>query len=56
MTKKILFAFVIAAGLASCSEDYTDWNNPQHNDAEVAVAAAYGVQFVGSGVDVNMGD
>lgn len=56
MTKKILFAFVIAAGLASCSEDYTDWNNPQHNDAEEAVAAAYGVQFVGSGVDVNMGD
>lgn len=56
MTKKILFAFVIAAGLASCSEDYTDWNNPQHNDAEEAVAAAYGVQFAGSGVDVNMGD
>lgn len=56
MTKKILFAFVIAAGLASCSEDYTDWNNPQHNNAEEAVAAAYGVQFVGSGVDVNMGD
>lgn len=56
MTKKILFAFVIAAGLASCSEDYTDWNNPQHNDAEEAVAAAYGVQFVGSGVDVNMRD
>ena len=56
MTKKILFAFVIAAGLASCSEDYTDWNNPQHNDAEEAVAVAYGVQFVGSGVDVNMGD
>lgn len=56
MTKKILFAFVIAAGLASCSEDYTDWSNPQHNDAEEAVAAAYGVQFVGSGVDVNMGD
>lgn len=56
MTKKILFAFVIAAGLVSCSEDYTDWNNPQHNDAEEAVAAAYGVQFAGSGVDVNMGD
>ena len=56
MTKKILFAFVIAVGLASCSEDYTDWSNPQHNDAEEAVAAAYGVQFAGSGVDVNMGD
>ena len=56
MTKKILFAFVIVVGLASCSEDYTDWSNPQHNDAEEAVAAAYGVQFAGSGVDVNMGD
>lgn len=56
MTKKILFAFVIAAGLASCSEDYTDWGTPQHNDAEEAAAAAYGVQFTGSGVDINMGD
>ena len=55
MSKKIVYAFVIAAGLASCSEDYTDWSAPQHNDAEEAVAAAYGVQFTGSGVDVNMG-
>ena len=56
MIKKILYAFVIAAGLASCSEDYTDWNAPQHNDAEEAAAAAYGVLFGGSGIDVNMGD
>lgn len=56
MIKKILYAFVIAAGLASCSEDYTDWSAPQHNDAEEAAAAAYGVQFAGSGIDVNMGD
>lgn len=56
MIKKILYTFVIAAGFASCSEDYTDWANPQHNDAEDAVAAAYGVQFGGSGIDVNMGD
>ena len=56
MIKKILYAFVIAAGLASCSEDYTDWSTPQHNDAEEAAAAAYGVQFDGSGIDVNMGD
>lgn len=36
MIKKILFAFVIAAGLASCSEDYTDWANAQSNAQEAA--------------------
>lgn len=56
MIKKILYTFVVAAGFASCSEDYTDWANPQHNEAEDAVAAAYGVQFGGSGIDVNMAD
>lgn len=56
MIKKILYAFVIAAGLASCSEDYKDWSAPQSNAAEDAVETAYGVQFTGSGVDVDMSD
>lgn len=34
MMKKILCGIALVAGLVSCTEDYTDWKAPQHNDAE----------------------
>ncbi len=34
MIKKLLYGVVIAAGLVSCNDDYTDWSAPQHNDPE----------------------
>ena len=34
--KKILFGLTLVAALASCTEDYTDWAQPQHNDPEAA--------------------
>ena len=36
MMKKILFGLTLVAALASCTEDYTDWAQPQHNDPEAA--------------------
>jgi len=34
MMKKIFCGIALVAGLASCTEDFTDWKSPQHNDAE----------------------
>lgn len=36
MMKKILFGLTLVAALASCTEDYTDWAQPQYNDPEAA--------------------
>lgn len=36
MTKKLLYGVALIAGLASCSDDYTDWANPQSNAANEA--------------------
>lgn len=32
MIKKILFGMSLLLSVASCTDDYTDWNAPQHND------------------------
>src|SRR5574344_1944 len=42
-----------AVALSSCNEDFGDWANLQKNDQE-ATAAAYGLNFTGSGVDLDM--
>lgn len=42
-----------AVALSSCNEDFDDWANLQKNDQE-ATAAAYGLNFTGSGVDLDM--
>lgn len=34
MMKKIFCGIALVAGLVSCTEDFTDWKSPQHNDAE----------------------
>ncbi len=36
MIKKFLYGFAIIAGLSSCNDDYTDWENPQSNAANSA--------------------
>ena len=36
MLKKILFGFAMAASLAACTDDYTDWAAPQANAPEEA--------------------
>ena len=36
MMKKILFGLTMVAALASCSDDYTDWADPQRNAQEPA--------------------
>lgn len=38
MIKKILFGFALLASVASCTDDYTDWAQPQANPQEDAVA------------------
>lgn len=38
MIKKILFGFALIASMASCTDDYTDWGQPQTNPQEDAVA------------------
>lgn len=38
MIKKILFGFALLATVASCTDDYTDWSQPQSNPQEDAVA------------------
>lgn len=37
MIKKILFGFAILASVASCTDDYTDWAQPQANPQQDAV-------------------
>ena len=38
MIKKILLGMTLLMGMVSCTEDYTDWGNPQTNSPKEAVA------------------
>ena len=52
MIKKLLYGFVIIAGLVSCNDDYTDWASPQSNEAkEAAEKLAFTVQPSVSSID-----
>lgn len=42
MIKKILLGMTLLLGMVSCTEDYTDWGNPQSNPQEEAVAFGNG--------------
>ena len=42
MIKKILLGMTLLMGMVSCTEDYTDWGNPQTNPQEEAVAFGNG--------------
>ena len=37
MKKSIFSLFVLATSLVACTDDYTDWNAPQHNDQPATV-------------------
>ena len=37
MIKKILFGMSLLLSVASCTDDYSDWNAPQHNDQPATV-------------------
>lgn len=50
--KKILFGLTLVAALASCTEDYTDWAQPQHNDPDSTAAQTVEVS-VGAAPDVD---
>lgn len=42
MIKKILLGMTLLMGMVSCTEDYTDWGNPQSNPKEEAVSFGNG--------------
>lgn len=42
MIKKILLGMTLLMSIVSCTEDYTDWGNPQSNSQEEAVAFGNG--------------
>lgn len=42
MIKKILLGMTLLVAMVSCTEDYTDWGNPQTNPQEEAVAFGNG--------------
>ena len=42
MIKKILLGMTLLMSMVSCTEDYTDWGNPQSNPQEEAVAFGKG--------------
>ena len=42
MIKKILLGMTLLISMVSCTEDYTDWGNPQSNSQEEAVAFGNG--------------
>ena len=42
MIKKILLGMTLLMGMVSCTEDFTDWGNPQTNPQEEAVAFGNG--------------
>lgn len=42
MIKKILLGMTLLMSMVSCTEDYTDWGNPQSNPQEEAVAFGNG--------------
>ncbi|WOG03586.1 DUF5115 domain-containing protein [Segatella copri] len=42
MIKKILLGMTLLMSMASCTEDYTDWGNPQSNPEEEAVSFGNG--------------
>lgn len=50
--KKILFGLTLVAALASCTDDYTDWAQPQHNDPDSTAAQTVEVS-VGAAPDVD---
>lgn len=57
MKKHILLGGMLlcAAAFTSCNEDFDDWASPQSN-AQGEDAAAYAVDFTGSGIDIDMND
>ena len=42
MIKKILLGMTLLMGMVSCTEDFTDWGNPQTNSQKEAVAFGNG--------------
>ena len=42
MIKKILLGMTLLMSMVSCTEDYTDWGNPQSNPEEEAVSFGNG--------------
>ena len=42
MIKKILLGMTLLMSMVSCTEDYTDWGNPQSNPKEEAVSFGNG--------------
>ena len=42
MKKYIFSALVLATSMVACTEDYTDWTNPQHNDQPAVVSFGNG--------------
>lgn len=46
MYKHILMGAALAFGLTACTEDFTDWSNPQHNNPEEAKTIAINVTNV----------
>ena len=37
MIKKLLFGMALLSSMVACTDDYTDWANPQHNDQPATV-------------------
>lgn len=37
MIKKIFFGMALLASMVACTDDYTDWSDPQHNDQPATV-------------------
>lgn len=48
MLKHIFMGSVVALGLTACTEDFTDWSSPQHNNPEDAKTIAINVANVGA--------
>lgn len=46
MKKNIFLALALAVGMTACTDDYTDWADPQHTDPEVPEKATLTVQEV----------
>lgn len=57
MKKHILLGGMLlcAAAFTSCNEDFDDWASPQSNP-QGEDAAAYAIEFIGSGIDIDMND
>lgn len=46
MKKNLLYALALATSLVACTDDYTDWAAPQHNDPESAQNVSFTVAAV----------